>query len=82
MFQEFYGFSVTPFGRGLASSKLFTSRGQEELKASATLTLSLLARMLFMAFSRSKSGVRGFLAKMCRHEYLARYPLTCAVFVL
>ncbi len=33
MFQEFYGFSLTPFSRSLASSKLFTSNGQEELKA-------------------------------------------------
>ena len=33
MFQEFYGFSATPFSRSLASSKLFTSNGQEELKA-------------------------------------------------
>jgi general secretion pathway protein A len=33
MFQEFYGFSSTPFTRSLASSKLFTSGGQEELKA-------------------------------------------------
>ena len=33
MFQEFYGFTATPFSRGLASSKLFAATGQEELKA-------------------------------------------------
>lgn len=33
MFQEFYGFVTMPFSRGLASSKLFVARGQEELKA-------------------------------------------------
>lgn len=33
MFQEFYGFTAMPFSRGLASTKLFTSSGQEELKA-------------------------------------------------
>ncbi len=33
MFQEFYGFAAMPFSRGLATSKLFLSSGQEELKA-------------------------------------------------
>lgn len=33
MFQEFYGFSTMPFSRGLATSKLYVSSGQEELKA-------------------------------------------------
>jgi len=33
MFQEFYGFTTKPFSRGLATSKLFLSPGQEELKA-------------------------------------------------
>lgn len=33
MFREFYGLSATPFGRGLPTSKLFPSSGQEELKA-------------------------------------------------
>jgi type II secretory pathway predicted ATPase ExeA len=33
MFQEFYGFTAMPFSRGLATSKLFLSSGQEELKA-------------------------------------------------
>ena len=33
MFQEFSGFSATPFTRGLATSKLFVAAGQEELKA-------------------------------------------------
>lgn len=33
MFQEFYGFSATPFSRGLPTSKLFLAAGQEELKA-------------------------------------------------
>ncbi len=36
MFAEFYGFSATPFSRGLASSKLFPSRGQDELRARLT----------------------------------------------
>ena len=33
MFQEFYGFTAMPFSRGLATSKLYVSSGQEELKA-------------------------------------------------
>lgn len=33
MFQEFYGFTAVPFSRGIASSKLYVSSGQEELKA-------------------------------------------------
>lgn len=33
MFTEFYGFSATPFSRGLPTSKLFLARGQDELKA-------------------------------------------------
>jgi len=33
MFQEFYGFSATPFSRGIPTSKLFVAAGQEELKA-------------------------------------------------
>lgn len=36
MFQEYYGFSTTPFSRGLATSKLFVASGQEELKARLT----------------------------------------------
>ena len=40
MFQEFYGFTITPFGRGLPTSKLFVAAGQEELKA----RLSFLVR--------------------------------------
>ena len=33
MFQEFYGFTSTPFSRGLPTSKLFGASGQAELKA-------------------------------------------------
>ncbi len=33
MFQEFYGFATVPFSQGPATSKLFVSSGQEELKA-------------------------------------------------
>src|SRR3970040_2526464 len=36
MFQEFYGFTTTPFSRGLETSKLFIASGQEELKARLT----------------------------------------------
>ncbi len=40
MFNEFYGFSATPFARGLATSKLYVSSGQEELKARLTYLVS------------------------------------------
>jgi type II secretory pathway predicted ATPase ExeA len=33
MFLEFYGFTTTPFSRGLSTSQLFPASGQEELKA-------------------------------------------------
>jgi general secretion pathway protein A len=33
MLNEFYGFTATPFSQGIASSKLYPSRGQEELRA-------------------------------------------------
>jgi type II secretory pathway predicted ATPase ExeA len=36
MFQEYYGFTTTPFSRGLQTSKLFVAAGQEELKARLT----------------------------------------------
>ena len=36
MINEFYGFSAMPFARGLTTSKLFVSSGQEELKARLT----------------------------------------------
>jgi len=36
MFQEFYGFTATPFSRGLLTSKLFPAQGQQELQARLT----------------------------------------------
>jgi len=33
MFQQFYGFSLTPFSQGVITSKLFPAPGQAELKA-------------------------------------------------
>lgn len=36
MFQEFYGFVIVPFSRGLSTAKLFVANAQEELKARLT----------------------------------------------
>lgn len=75
MFQEFYGFSVTPFGRGLASSKLFTSRGQEELKA----RLSYLVRERGIGVitgeigSGKSTAVRAFVDGLEPTRYLVIY---------
>jgi general secretion pathway protein A len=52
MFQEFYGFSATPFSRGLPTSKLFVATGQEELKA----RLSYLVRERGIALITGEIG--------------------------
>ena len=60
MFQEFYGFSATPFSRGLATSKLFPAIGQEELKA----RLNYLVRERGIGLITGEIGITGLYREM------------------
>lgn len=75
MFKEFYGFAETPFSRGLPTSKLFTARGQEELKA--RLTFLAMERGIGLITGEIGSGkstaVRSFVESLDPTRYTVVY---------
>src|SRR3970040_1313281 len=78
MFQEFYGFTTTPFSRGLETSKLFIASAQEELKA--RLTHLVRERGIGLITGEIGSGkstaVRAFVDRLAPTRYTVDYTAT------